>query len=116
MLPAALSHPMPIICRKNVLELNNKRRTTLLTTETSTDMAGGADRLVPYKCSQSFIRWFQRAVQPGGWSDGSIVFEDLVFQDVGHEMSPEMASKASQFLQESMDVILQETHDRTHKL
>ena len=79
-------------------------------------MAGGADRLVPYKCSQPFIRWFQRAVQPGRWSDVTIVFEDLVFQNVGHEMSPEMASKASQFLKDSMEASLQETHKRTQKL
>ena len=58
--------PCQSSARGSALKLNSYPRATLLTTKSSTDMAGGADKLVPYKCSQPFIRWFQRAVQPGG--------------------------------------------------
>ena len=79
-------------------------------------MSGGSDGLVPYKCSQPFIRWFQRAVQPGGWFEGAITFEDIVYDGVGHEMSPGMATKASQFVNDSLELRFDRAPQRESKI
>lgn len=79
-------------------------------------MAGGADKLVPYRCGQPFIQWFQRAVQPTGWSDAATMFEDVVFDGVGHEMSPDMATKASRFMMDSLELLLKDSPSRTSKI
>ena len=80
------------------------------------NMAGGADELVPYRCGQPFIRWIQRAAQPGGWSDVAITLEDIVFDGVGHEMSPDMAAKASEFVQDSLELMLKEMSGNISKI
>ena len=80
------------------------------------NMAGGADKLVPYSCCQPFLRWFQRATQPGGWFGGTVTFEDIVFDDVGHEMSLGMGIKASQFINDSLKLLLEEVSRRSSKI
>lgn len=80
------------------------------------NMAGGADKLVPYSCGQPFLRWLERAVQPGGWFDGTVTFEDSVYDGVGHEMSPEMATKATRFVSDSLDILLKGTPRRIPKI
>ena len=70
-------------------------------------MAGGADKLVPYKCGQPFIAWFKRAISKDGWfADGAVTLKDLVFEGVGHEMSPGMAKEANQFITETLSIAL----------
>lgn len=67
------------------------------------NLAGGADKLVPYKLTVPFIRWLQDAVAPGGLSgDGGTVVEDIVFDGVGHEMSPGMVNEVVRFVIESL--------------
>ena len=67
------------------------------------NMAGSADKLVPYRCSEPFCRWLKRATARNGWfSNSSVVFEDIVFDGVGHEMSPQMAEEANRFIMETM--------------
>ncbi len=67
------------------------------------NLAGGADKLVPYKCSEPFITWLQSATKKGGWfSDGNCVVENMVFDGVGHEMSPEMVTEATRFISETL--------------
>ena len=68
------------------------------------NLSGGADKLVPYKCTYPFLTWMKKAIAPGGWfQDGDVVLEDLIFEDVGHEMSPEMLKKALRFIAETLD-------------
>ena len=54
------------------------------------NLSGGADKLVPYKMGEPFLRWLKDATGKGGWFDGSgFVLEDIVFDGVGHEVSSE---------------------------
>ena len=67
------------------------------------NMAGGADKLVPYKCAEPFCRWLKRATASNGWfGHGSVDFEDIVFDGVGHDMSPQMAKEANRFVMETL--------------
>jgi len=68
------------------------------------NLAGGADKLVPYKHSEPFMKWLKRAVSPHGWfKDGGVFVEDIVFDGVGHEMSPGMLKEALRFIEESLE-------------
>ena len=50
-------------------------------------LSGGADKLVPYKMGEPFLRWLKEANGKGGWFQGSgLVLEDVVFDGVGHEV------------------------------
>lgn len=67
------------------------------------NMAGKADKLVPYKCAEPFCRWLKSATASNGWfGHGSVHFEDLQFEGVEHEMSPEMATEANRFIMETL--------------
>lgn len=68
------------------------------------NLAGGADKLVPYKFTVPFICWLKDAVAPSGLSgEGGTVVEDIVFDGVGHEMTPEMVKEVVRFVVESLD-------------
>ncbi|MCJ1341536.1 hypothetical protein MMC09_006832 [Bachmanniomyces sp. S44760] len=68
------------------------------------NLSGGADKLVPYKCGEQFIAWLKRAIGPGGWfADGGVVLEDVIFEGVGHAMSPDMAKEAIRFIRETLE-------------
>ena len=50
-------------------------------------LSGGADKLVPYRCGEPFLSWLKKAIGKGGWYEqGGVVFEDMVFDGVGHEV------------------------------
>lgn len=62
-------------------------------------LSGGADKLVPYKVGEPFLNYLKEAVGQGGFfADGDCSIDDLVFPGVGHELTPEMASKAQEWL------------------
>ena len=68
------------------------------------NMAGGADKLVPYKCGEPFLRWLKNATASNGWfNEGGVVLEDIVFDGVGHDMSPAMVTEAHRFIIESLE-------------
>lgn len=68
------------------------------------NLAGGADKLVPYKAGEPFLQWLKRAVSKDGWfRDGGIILEDIVFDGVGHEMSPGMVKEVVRFIGETFD-------------
>ena len=68
------------------------------------NLSGGADKLVPYRCGEAFVTWLKRVVGKGGWcEDQGIVFEDIVFEGVGHECSPGMVKELLRFLQENRE-------------
>lgn len=62
------------------------------------NLAGGADRLVPYAQAEPCLGWLKRAIAPGGWFEDGFVLEDLVFGGVGHEMTPGMMKEAIRFI------------------
>ena len=68
------------------------------------NIAGGADKLVPYKCSEPFLQWLKNATAPNGWlKEGNVVLEDIIFDGVGHEMSPDMVQEVHRFICETLD-------------
>ena len=67
------------------------------------NLSGSADKLVPYKCGEPFIKWLKKAAGPDGWfSDGRLILEDIVFDGVGHEMSPGMLTEALRFVTQTL--------------
>ena len=67
------------------------------------NMAGGADKLVPYKCGEPLLRWLKTATASNGWfKEGGVVLEDIVFDGVGHSMSTKMVIEAHRFVIEAL--------------
>ena len=81
------------------------------------NMAGGADKLVPYQCGEPFLRWLKNATTCNGWfHDGRVVFEDIVFDGVGHDMSPDMVREAHRFIIEALEQPSTENEVRLSKM
>ncbi|KAI9755280.1 MAG: Vesicle trafficking between the ER and Golgi [Chaenotheca gracillima] len=96
----------PRITDKMITHLTNKRILNL---------AGGADKLVPYnEASWPFLQFLKDAIVPdlgpvghgcpprlaamGYFEGGGIVLKDIVYEGVGHEMTPEMVKETQQFV------------------
>ena len=78
--------------------------TTTLQGKRILNLSGSADKLVPYECGEPFIKWLKKAAAPNGWfSDGGLLLEDIVFDAVGHEMSPGMLTEALRFIIQSLE-------------
>ena len=81
------------------------------------NMAGSADKLVPYKCGEPFLRWLKNATAAKGWfNEGGVVFEDIIFDGVSHDMSPEMVREAHRFVIEALEQAPAETAERASKI
>ena len=67
------------------------------------NLAGGADKLVPYHRGEPFLTWIKKAIGPHGWfADGKISLDDRQFEGVGHEVTPPMLDAAIQFIGETL--------------
>jgi len=63
------------------------------------NLSGGADKLVPYGCGRAFYDYLKGAIGPGGWwANNGIVFDDRIFDGVGHSVSPAMIDTAVEFI------------------
>jgi pimeloyl-ACP methyl ester carboxylesterase len=64
------------------------------------NLAGGADKLVPYKCSEPFFAFLNRAIdnKTGWFADGGVEFIDKRYGGVGHEFTQEMLQEAVKFI------------------
>jgi hypothetical protein len=50
------------------------------------------------------LNWLKKAVGEGGWFDqGGVVFEDIVFEGVGHEVPDAMVTELVRFVGESLE-------------
>lgn len=68
------------------------------------NLSGGADKLVPYRCGEPFLSWLKKGTGEGGWFEaGGVVFEDMVFEGVGHEVPHAMAVELVRFVGESLE-------------
>ncbi|KAI4150743.1 MAG: hypothetical protein LQ340_003920 [Diploschistes diacapsis] len=68
------------------------------------NLAGGADKLVPYAQGAPFLQWLKRAIATDGWfKNNDIVLKDMVFDGVGHAMTPAMVKEAVSFMTESLE-------------
>lgn len=63
--------------------------------------SGGDDKLVPYRCSEPFLRFVKEATQ-SWYSDGDLHVEDIVYPGVGHEYTVEMINATSRFVTDAM--------------
>ncbi len=81
------------------------------------NLSGSLDKLVPYKCGEPFLRWLGNATASNGWfKEGGVVFENIVFDGVSHEMSPEMLKEAHRFVIEALEQTPTESPGRASKI
>ena len=67
------------------------------------NLAGGVDKLVPYRNGEAILTWLKKAIAPGGWfSDGAVVFEDIIDEKAAHEVTPKMVDEAVRFISETL--------------
>jgi hypothetical protein len=63
--------------------------------------SGGADKLVPYHCSEPFLKFLKDAT--GGWyKDGGLYVEDNVYPGVGHAYSEGMVKDTTRFVSDTL--------------
>jgi hypothetical protein len=63
------------------------------------NLSGGEDKLVPYACGETFYRFLREASGPDGWwQKNEFIFDDRIFEGVGHEITPEMSETAVAFI------------------
>ncbi|KAI9823132.1 MAG: hypothetical protein M1832_002575 [Thelocarpon impressellum] len=60
------------------------------------NLSGGADKLVPYACSEELLRLLRES------SEGDSL-TDKIYDGVGHEFSPEMSADAMRFIGDAFD-------------
>ena len=67
------------------------------------NLSGGVDKLVPYDRGEAFLTWLKKAVSSDGWfADGAVLFEDIIDQTAGHEVTPKMLNEAVRFISETL--------------
>lgn len=67
------------------------------------NLSGGMDKLVPYYRGEAFLTWLKNAVASSGWfGDGGVIFEDIIDESAGHEVTPKMATEAIRFVSETL--------------
>ncbi|KAI0386934.1 hypothetical protein F5Y04DRAFT_73898 [Hypomontagnella monticulosa] len=64
-------------------------------------LSGGADKLVPYRASELFVKFFHTAAN-GWYKDGGVYVENNVYEGVGHQFNAEMKKDAVKFVLESV--------------
>jgi len=81
------------------------------------NMAGAADKLVPYKCGEPFLRWLKRSTATDGWfGNGDVVVEDIIFDGIGHEMVSGMVKEVHRFISQTLDQPAPESPSRPSKI
>lgn len=66
------------------------------------NLSGGADKLVPYRCGEAFLEWLMSAAAPGSWFANGVHLENVIYDNVGHQMSPAMVNEAIRFIAETL--------------
>lgn len=59
--------------------------------------SGGADKLVPYACGETFLRFLKTAAG-SWWKSNGLVLDDRLYEGVGHETTPQMAKEAVEWI------------------
>lgn len=64
------------------------------------NLSGGADKLVPYAQSETFMDFLKAAIDPkeGWWKNNGVVLDDRIYDGVGHECTADMANDAIKFI------------------
>jgi len=81
------------------------------------NLAGGSDKLVPYKCSEPFLKWLKNGTAPNGFfADGGVTLKDVVFDGVGHVMSSGMVDEVHDFVLDTLEQSSMEPAGRESKI
>lgn len=75
---------------RNILDAHVRGKRFLLCT-------GGDDKLVPWRCSEPFTRWFMNAAETW-YKDSGLRVDNRIYAGKGHECSDEMVLDAVRFL------------------
>lgn len=59
--------------------------------------SGGADKLVPYHCSEPLLKFLKEAAS-GWYKDGKVSVEDIVYPGIGHKYSEGMVKDTTRFI------------------
>ena len=78
-------------------------------------LSGGADKLVPYKCGEPFLMFLKSAITTF-YGHGGITLEDIVYPDVGHEISPDMVKELIRFVAESLGTEVRDSHPKSSEV
>jgi hypothetical protein len=92
-LPTSPSLPPSHI--KQILDTKIKNKRILV-------CSGGEDKLVPYHCSEPFLKFLKNAVGKGGWYEGEVYVEDNVYEGVGHAFSEGMVRHSVRFVGDTL--------------
>lgn len=63
--------------------------------------SGAIDKLVPYRCSEPFLKFIKEASQTW-YRDGDFQVEDVVYPGVGHEYTEEMVDATAKFVSDAL--------------
>jgi len=63
--------------------------------------SGGADKLVPYHCSEPFLKFLKDATA-GWYKEGGMYIEDNVYPAVKHAYSAEMVRDTTRFVSDTL--------------
>jgi hypothetical protein len=63
---------------------------------------GGADKLVPYRCSEPFLKWLLKAVEEGQKKRIPVWVDNRVYPGVGHVFGADMITDSVKFVVEAM--------------
>ncbi len=81
------------------------------------DMSGRADKLVPNRCGEGFLGWLKGISSPSGlFAGGDFMLRDLVFENVGHAMSLDMAKELDTFIMEVLKEREQQISSKSSKI
>lgn len=64
--------------------------------------SGAEDKLVPYRASEKFVRFFTDAVT-GWYKDGNVSVENNVYEGAGHEFSEAMVKDSLRFVVDALE-------------
>ena len=63
--------------------------------------SGGDDKLVPYHCSEPFMKFLKNATS-GWYKDGNVYVEDNVYPGIGHAYSEGMVKDTTRFVSDTL--------------
>ena len=67
------------------------------------NLSGAADKMAPPRVSDPFLSWLRRAVCRGGWfSNQGVVFEDVRYKGLGHEVTMPMVWEMARFISDTL--------------
>jgi hypothetical protein len=77
--------------------------------------SGGDDKLVPYRCSEPFLRFLKDASW-SWYSEGDFHIEDVVYQGVGHKYTEEMVGATARFVVNALNSPVSRAGQKTSKI